>query len=89
VAAVEVKFLAATAARRKPAIVDLSDVTFVGSLGIGMLVGAAKALARHGISMVLLDPQEFVERTLTVAKVPDVIPIARGIDEAREIVARA
>jgi anti-sigma B factor antagonist len=86
VSAVEVKFLAHTATRRKPAIVDLSGVTFLGSLGIGMLVGSAKSLALHGARMVLLDPQEMVEKTILVAKVAPIIPIVHGIEEARKLV---
>ena len=87
VGAVEVKFLAATAAHRRPTIVGLSDVTFLGSLGIGMLVGSAKSLARHGARMVLLDPQPLVERTLEASSVSTVIPIAHGIEEARALLA--
>lgn len=89
VGAVEVKFLAATAAHRRPSVVDLSAVTFIGSLGIGMLVGSAKSLARHGARMVLLDPQPLVERTLVASSVPAVIPIAHGIEEAHELLAAA
>lgn len=87
VSAIEMEFLAATTARRRPTIVDLSETTFLGSLGIGMLVGCAKALARHGARMVLLNPQELVEKTLNAGSVSDIIPTAHSLEEAGRILA--
>jgi anti-anti-sigma factor len=75
-------FAAHTAARRRPAIVDLTGVTFLASLGMGMLIRAAKALRQHQVGMVLLGPIEPVERALRAARVDEVIPIVRARDEA-------
>src|SRR5262249_7482806 len=71
---VDTKFFAVVTAPRKPMIVDMSEVEFIGSLGIGMLAGAARALQRSGAGMVLLDPQNFVKNVLEAAHIPDVIP---------------
>lgn len=79
---VETKFVAATATQRRPVIVDLSGVTFIGSLGIGMLVGAAHALKRHGAGMVLLDPQPFIERVFDVTHMEEAVPIVHGLAAA-------
>jgi anti-anti-sigma factor len=87
VGAIETKFLAVTAGARKSVIVDLSDVDFIGSLGIGMLMGAARSLKRAGAGMVLLDPQVFVERVLVAARIPDAIPLVHGIEAARNALA--
>jgi len=82
---VETRFLAATATQRRPVIVDLSGVPFIGSIGVGMLMGAARALKRYGAAMVLLDPQPFVERVLELTGVTEVVPIVHGLDEARRV----
>jgi len=79
---VETRFLAATATQRQSVIVDLSEVPFIGSLGIGMIIGAARTLAHHGAAMVLLDPQPFVERVLEVAHITAVVPVAHGLEAA-------
>ena len=78
----ELKLSSHTAARRRPAIVDLSAVDFVGSLGIGMLIANARALRGHGAGMALLRPQEKVEHLLRASSIDSLIPIASTVDEA-------
>ena len=79
---IETTFAAHTAARRLPAIVDMTSVTFLASLGMGMLVRVAKSLKQHQAGMVLVGPSEPVERALRAAKIDEVIPIVRRRDEA-------
>jgi anti-anti-sigma factor len=76
------QFVFATAARRKAALVDISQVTFIASLGMGMLLRAAKSLQKHGLKMVLLAPVGFVQHTLSVAGIDKVIPIVQVEEEA-------
>ena len=64
---VEARFNAATASDRQHAIVDLSEVTFIASMGIRMLVTAAKTLSRDRARIVLLSPQEIVEEYVAEA----------------------
>lgn len=80
--AVETRFVAATATQGRPVIVDLSGVSFIGSLGIGMIVGAVHALKRRGACMVLLDPRPFIERVFEVSHMADAVPVVHGIEEA-------
>jgi len=82
VEAIETAFTAHTAARRLPTIVDLTEVTFVASLGMGMFIRAAKSLRKHQAGMVLLGPCEPVARALRAAQIDEVIPIVGGRDEA-------
>jgi len=65
----------AIAERSKKVLVDLSDVTFIASLGIRTLITGAKATANNGGKMVLLDPQPNVEKVLRTSRVDTVIPI--------------
>lgn len=82
VSAVELKFLASTASRKKPAIVDMSEVTFVVSLGIRMLLGAAKSLGAAGCKMALVKPQPLVAETLRLAKLDEIFILADSEEEA-------
>jgi anti-sigma B factor antagonist len=64
---IELAFLAKTAARGKATWVDMSDVDYISSLGMRMLLGAAQALRRKGHSMKLLHPQPLVREALSMA----------------------
>jgi len=86
---VEVKFLAATVARGKHAIVDISQMSFIASLGMGMLVGAHKGLRRKGAKLVLLNPQRDVAEALAVARLVDLLLIAFDEAEAQQHLAEA
>ena len=66
----------AIAEEKKKVVVDLSDVTFIASLGIRTLIIGAKAAANNGGKIVLLDPQPNVEKVLRTSRVDTVIPIA-------------
>ena len=82
---VETKFLAATVARGQDVIVDLSGMTFIASLGMGMLVSAHRGLKRKGKKLVLLNPQEDVEVALTTARLQELMPFAHGVEEAEQL----
>jgi anti-anti-sigma factor len=83
--AVDMAFHAMTAARRKPALVDLSQLSFISSLGMGMFISCAQSLKRHGCPMVLLSPQTSVEEALNAVGLGKAIPIAQSEDEALRI----
>jgi anti-sigma B factor antagonist len=74
--------------REVDAIVDLSEMSFIASAGIGMLLDARKQLQRHGASVVLLAPQPAVEQTLITARLDKVFPIVHTLDEAKEFLAK-
>lgn len=78
----DLSFSSQIAARGRPAVVDLSEVEFIGSMGIGMLLAVAKALGRRGARMVLLNPQDRVADTLRGACLDQAVPIASDFDEA-------
>ena len=59
----------------KNLLIDMSDVTFLASLGIRTLVTAAKAVSNNGGKLVLLSPQPSVERVLRESRVDTVLPI--------------
>jgi anti-anti-sigma factor len=75
----------AVAGSRRGVVVDMSEVTFLASIGIRVLVLGAKALQRRGGSLVLLSPTPDVEQVLEVTGITDLLPIMR--DEAAAVAA--
>jgi anti-anti-sigma factor len=73
---IQMEFLHQTTSLPRNAMVDLSELTYIASLGISMLVSAAKKLERNGAKMVLLHPTPLVRKALETSSLQEVIPIA-------------
>jgi anti-anti-sigma factor len=82
---IEIKFNGYVGGQSRPAIVDLSQVDFVASLGMRMLLSNARNLDKAGAKMVLLNPQPVVESALTTAGITQVMPIVRSEEDALEL----
>ena len=78
----EQPFFAATAAQNRPAIVDLSQIDFMASRGIGLLIASGKRLMKAGHRLVLLNPQGIVAGVLKTSKADLLVPIVHDIEEA-------
>jgi anti-sigma B factor antagonist len=72
--AIGVRFTAATAARGRAVVADLSGVSFISSLGIRLLIGSARALAQKGATMVLFGATGDVRAVLQDSAVDQLIP---------------
>lgn len=72
----------ALAGSQRALIIDLSQVDFVASLGLRMLIVGARTVQRKGGRMVLLQPQVAVEAVLVSSGTDNVVPITRNLDEA-------
>jgi len=83
---VEAKFLAACAAGGSHALVDLSAVTFIASMGIRMLISASRAMALRKTKLVLFGPQPLVSDVLNHTALSDVIPIVADESSAIALV---
>jgi anti-sigma B factor antagonist len=73
--AVETRLTASLVPRAARAVVDLSGVEFIGSLGLRMFITIARALTRRNGKMVLHSPQAFVAQVLETASLGDIIPV--------------
>jgi anti-anti-sigma factor len=81
----ELASLAASAHRG--VVVDLSQVTFLSSMGIRALISAAKARQANGGRMVLLvDGSDVVVRTLEATGVDELIPVYDDAEDAERAV---
>lgn len=76
-------FTAAIVPRRVHAILDISGVVFISSLGIGTLVRAARSLGVHKAKVILVAPTVLVRGAIEFAAVAAILPIADSVDEAR------
>lgn len=66
---------------KKPVVVDMSEVSFLASLGIRMLFQGAKALFGDGAKLVILKPQPLVEEILQTAGLTELMPIVHDENE--------
>jgi serine/threonine-protein kinase RsbW len=82
---INAEFFEATVGRGRPTLVDLSQVDFLASRGIGVLLLSGKRLLKAGLKMVLLSPQELVESVLDTSRTASVLPIAHDLEEAIRI----
>lgn len=76
------KFQELTSDDSKHVIVDMSEVTYLASLGIRLLFTSAKSLANGGKKMIVFRPQPMVEETLNTSGTVNFIPVAGDLDEA-------
>jgi len=74
--------LNAALARDRNGVVDLSAVTFLASMGIRMLITAAKMLSRRGHRLVLIAPRPLVEQSLKHTSLDEIIPVAQDLEGA-------
>lgn len=79
---IDVPFTAHVAAVGQDAIIDLSGVTFVASMGIRLLISAARGLARKGARMVMFGAQELVRNVLEEAAIDQIIPMVATEEQA-------
>ena len=75
-------FTSLAASHKAAVIVDLSEVDFLASIGIRTLLTSAKAQARRGGRLVLMNPQPMVASVLATAGVDTLIPIFADLEAA-------
>jgi anti-anti-sigma factor len=78
--AVDQEFTAKVVEPGLPAVVDLSGLEFLSSMGIALLLRSARALNRKGGLLVLSRPTDTVHEVLTIAGLDRVVPLVA--DEA-------
>ena len=71
-----------TSVEKASVVVDLSELEFMASVGVGILVKSYKALKLRGGNMALLKPQKVVELILEKTQVNTLIPIFHDLQEA-------
>jgi anti-anti-sigma factor len=84
---VEMKFGAVIVPAGKNTVVDLTQVTFLASMGIRMLITTTKALSRKGGKIAFYGATPGVKDVIETAELTDIIPLAATESEAMGLVA--
>ena len=63
-------------------IVDLKEVSFMDSSGLGALISGFKAAKRSGSDLCLANPNEQVNYIFKISALNKVVPIYKSLDEA-------
>lgn len=72
---IETQLTAHLVPRGARAIVDLSQVAFIGSGGIRMFITITRALARRGGKLVLYGAQPLVAQVLETTSLNEIVPV--------------
>lgn len=83
---VETRFVAGIVPAGKPAVIDLTEVTFIASLGIRMLLSTARALGRQGARLAMFGAAPAVLEIIETMALSDIIPLLATEAEAVELV---
>jgi len=67
-------------------IVDLSEVSFIASMGLRTLIMGARSVASKGGRMILLNPNPNVEEVLRTIGIEALVGIVRTLDDAIQAV---
>jgi|SRR5271157_78835 len=82
---IETKFTGYCAGDKVRVIVDLSEVNFLASIGIRLLMLTAKSVNKRGGKMVILNPIPDVQHVLEVTGIPAIIPIYPYLESAETV----
>jgi anti-anti-sigma factor len=82
VEAIDGRLSTLTASPAPRILVDLSQVSFLASIGIRTLLTTARVLKQRGGKMALLSPQALVEEVLKVTGIESIIPIFHDLESA-------
>jgi len=78
---IDLRFSTVIPAKEEPVLIDLSRVSFLSSMGMRMLLGAAQALGRKGIYCAIVAPQPIVLEALHLAGLENALPIHPTLEE--------
>jgi len=79
---IEIQFASRCAGEAVRVLVDLSEVIYISSIGIPMLINAARSVTTHGGKMGLVGPIYEVNKVLEMTGVSLIIPIYHDFDTA-------
>ncbi|MEP7134479.1 MAG: STAS domain-containing protein [Chloroflexota bacterium] len=83
--AIETKFAGYCAGEKPRVLVDLSEVDFLASIGIRLLMMTAKSVFSRGGKLVFLNPNPDVHSVLDVTGIPSIIPIYASLESAEAV----
>jgi anti-anti-sigma factor len=82
VEAVDARLSALTTTQAARILIDLSQVTFLASIGIRSLLTGARTLKQRGGRMAILSPQSVVAEVLVLTGIATLIPVFHDLEAA-------
>jgi anti-anti-sigma factor len=82
---IETKFSGYCAGEKLRVVLDLSEVDFLSSIGIRLLMLTAKSVASRGGKIVILRPIPDVQSVLEITGIPGIIPIYSHLESAEAV----
>jgi len=70
------------AGSKKAVLVDLQQVSFIGSMGLRALLAPARTIKSRGGKVVLFGPNEMVEKVLKTSGIDTLIPVHHELESA-------
>lgn len=77
----ELRALPAAGARL---LLDLSELTFINSAGLGVIVAVHRECREGGGALCLVAPREAIARVLRITRLDQLIPVYPDLDAARQ-----
>ena len=74
--------MSVVAGTKTAVLVDLQNVSYLGSMGLRSLVAPARTIRNRGGKMVLFGPNEFVAKVLKASGVDTLIPVHSELQKA-------
>ncbi len=65
------------------AAIDISDIRYINSSGIGVLITILTKFRNKGGEVILVNPSEHVKKLLVITKLNAIFTIVNSLDEAR------
>ena len=81
--AIDLKFSAVTNGDHQKVLVDMSEVSFIASIGMRTLLSSAKSATQKGNKIVLANCQPLVQEALETAGIDTLIPMFESIEAAK------
>ena len=72
--------LATLSGSKSGIVVDMTEVTFIASMGLRHLVSAAKAVRRRGGRLMLLNPSAEVAEVVMTSGLTEILPMERNTE---------
>ncbi|MCM2327657.1 MAG: STAS domain-containing protein [Lysobacter sp.] len=87
--AIDVRFSALTTTRKAHIVVDLAAVSFLASIGIRLLITAARGQKGRGGKLVMASAQPAVKKALVSAGIDQLVPLYDDLEAARAAIVAA
>lgn len=84
---IELPFTASLGGLGKAAALDMTEVSFVGSLGIRLLLAVARVVQRKGHRLVIFGAQPAVTEVFETVMLDELVPVAPDLDAATRLIA--